>query len=103
MPSDQRPYEKLPLSTASHQHNQWAHKEALRVAIGSILAPVSALVISKSLDRLTQLAETTSLVSWVSLCLRNSQPLLPPHIAVAHPRYRYPYSPHSSDTIRRGP
>ena len=40
MPSDQqRSYEKLPLSNASHPNNQWAHKEALRVAIGSILAP----------------------------------------------------------------
>ena len=55
MPSDQqRSYEKLPLSNASHPNNQWAHKEALRVAIGSILAPVSAMLTSQNYNRLTK-------------------------------------------------
>lgn len=42
MPSEQRSYDKQPLSHTSHPSSQWAHKEALRVAIGSILAPKRA-------------------------------------------------------------
>lgn len=42
MPSEQRPYDKQPMGHASHPSSQWAHKEALRVAIGSILAPKRA-------------------------------------------------------------